>query len=138
MLTKSKINRQKIMELVIQSGIAFAFLFAAVAAFLDPFTWIQYFPGFLRDHFGDETIIRLFSLSEIVLALWILSGKKIFISSLVAAFYFLLIVISNLFYFSIVFSNVSLLLVSFSLAVKHYPRVRIVKNNTYNGTKRAA
>ena len=124
------------MELLLQSALSFAFLYVAVASFIDPFTWIQYFPNFLREHLGDEAVIRLFGLSEIILAFWTLSGKKIFISSLVSAFYLFIIIVSNLAFFNVVFPDISLFLVSFSLAVKHYPRVRVVKNNIYNGTKR--
>jgi len=62
---------------------------------------------------------------------WILSGYKIFIPSIIAALLLVSIVFFNSFEFSILFRDLSIALASLSLAIAHWPLQNKVKN-TYN------
>ena len=69
-------------SLLLRIGVAFAFIYPPLAALADPYSWIGYFPRFLLDTApNDLVLLHAFGIFEIVLAMWILSGKKIFYPS---------------------------------------------------------
>jgi len=116
-------NRDEIISLLLRIGVAFAFIYPAVAAFITPVAWIGYFPIFIRDIFPGETLLlNLFGLSEIAIALWILSGKKIFIPSVFAALYLFLIVVLNWAQLDILFRDIPILLMAVALAIWSFPQ----------------
>jgi hypothetical protein len=110
-------TQEKIANLVLRVGLAFAFLFPAIAAIFAPDSWIGYFPEFMRGIVPDPVLLHLFGLSEAVIALWILSGKKIFIPSLAAAGYLFAIVVLNLQNFEVVFRDLSIMAIAVYLAL---------------------
>jgi len=115
-------NRDEIIALILRVGVAFAFLYPAIAAYFDPFSWIGYFPVFIRDIFPNEMLLlHLFGLSEIIIALWILVGKKILIPSALAALYLFLIVAFNWGQLDVLFRDIPILLMAIALAVWSLP-----------------
>ena len=110
-----------IVHVLLRIGVAFAFIYPAVAAFFDPLSWIGFFPAFMRDLFGSETLLlSLFGLTEIALALWILVGRRIFIPSVIASVYLFLIIVFNLSLLDIIFRDIPILLMAIALALIHY------------------
>ena len=108
-------------HVVLRVGVAFAFIYPAVAAFLEPLSWIGFFPAFIRDIVDSETILlSLVSLFQIGIALWIIAGRKIFIPSVIASIYLCLIIIFNLELLDIVFRDIPILLMAIALALIHY------------------
>lgn len=101
---------------ILRVAIAFAFLYPVVAAFITPDAWLGYFPPFLLGLMPHTLLLGLWSVVEIVIAVWILLGKHIFIPSFAAAVLLCLIVLFNLPYMEIVFRDVSLALVALYLA----------------------
>lgn len=104
-------------QLLLRIAIAGAFLYPAVAALMVPAAWLGYFPHFIIGIIPDAMLIIGWSLLEAVLALWILSGKNIFVPSLVAAILLFAIVVLNLSLIDIVFRDVALALVALYLAL---------------------
>ena len=104
-------------ELLLRLGVAFSFAYPPIAALIDPDAWIGYFPSFLP---ASETFLHAFGLFEIVIAVWILFGKRIWIPSLVAALALLAIVVFNLRQFDILFRDVSIALMALALAWRHH------------------
>jgi len=116
-------REEGIAKLLLRIGVAFAFIYPAVSAYFEPLSWIGFFPGFLRDVFPSETLLlHLFGISEVVIALWILIGRNIFIPSALGAIYLFGIVIFNLPSLDIVFRDISIMLMAVVLAVLHYTR----------------
>ena len=108
-------------EMLLRIGVAFAFVYPAVAAFFEPLSWIGFFPVFLRDIVPNDTLLLYaFGITEIVIALWILIGKRIFIPSSIAGVYLAGIIIFNLSLFDIIFRDLPILLMAVALAVLHY------------------
>lgn len=103
-------------RIVLRVGLAFAFLYAATSAFRDPQAWIGFFPPFLRTAIPQDLLLRGFELSHVVLALWLLSGKKGASAALVSSCAFAGIVIFNVSQLDILFRDISL----FSAAVALY------------------
>jgi len=104
-------------------GVAFAFLYPPIAALFTPDSWLGYFPPFLLDLFKDHELLLLhsFGIVEIAIALWILSGKKIFIPSALAAGMLAGIVLFNFSQMEVVFRDISIALMAAALAIGSFP-----------------
>lgn len=67
----------KAADILLRVSVAFAFLYPPIDAWFNPYSWIGYFPTFIRGIVSDTLLLHTFGVVEILLALWILSGKKI-------------------------------------------------------------
>jgi uncharacterized membrane protein YphA (DoxX/SURF4 family) len=115
--------------LFIQIGLAFSFVYAAVGGFSKPENWIGWFPRGVRGlfPFGDNGLLILFGIVEMLIALWLVSGWKLEISAFVAAAFFFGITIANWSSMDIVFRDIALGLVACGVAIitrKNIPRTR--------------
>ena len=110
-------------NLVLRIGVAFAFLYPSVdAVFGDPYTWLGYFPKFvlLQAHalgVPELVLLHVFGVVEVIIALWILSGWKIFWPALAACAMLLAIVIFNWSQFPVLFRDLSIAAASLFLAL---------------------
>ncbi len=111
-------------QLLLRLGVAFAFLYPPINAFIDPYAWVGYFPSFVRDLGPEMVLLHIFGAIEIVIGLWILSGKRLFYPSLVASGMLALIVILNLGDFQVLFRDVPIALAALALAVLNRPERR--------------
>ena len=111
-------------ELLLRVAVAFSFLYPPLSALSDPDSWIGYFPPFLLDIAGtnDVLLLHTFGIVEIVIALWILFGKRVFIPSMLAALMLAAIVLANPVQFSILFRDISIALAAVALAFVHHGR----------------
>ncbi len=112
----------RIADLVLRTGVAFAFLYPPINAFGDPNAWIGYFPPFTHGIVDDALLLQLFGIVEVGIAFWILSGWRIFVPSLAAAAMLLGIVIFNIPEFQVVFRDISIAAMALALALMHLPR----------------
>lgn len=114
-------NRNDIADLILRIGVAFAFIYAAIAGFVDPDSWIGWFPQTLRNIIPDLLLLKLWGAYEIILALWILSGKKIFIPSALATLSLAGLIVTNFGAMDIIFRDVTILCATLALAIKTAP-----------------
>ncbi|PIT91021.1 hypothetical protein COU17_02500 [Candidatus Kaiserbacteria bacterium CG10_big_fil_rev_8_21_14_0_10_49_17] len=119
----------KKVEWLLRAGVAFAFLYPAISAVFNPFAWIGYFPVFLTSLAGEHTdwLLHLFGLSEVIIALWILIGKRIFIPASLASIYLIGIILFNIPQMDVIFRDISILAMSLALAVSYMPRKEITR-----------
>ena len=110
-------RNEKLELFLLRLGIASVFLYAVIAATLEPFNWIGYLPQFLRNIFPAEILLRLFSAYQVGLSLWLLWGKKIFWASLISVITFIAIITVNIGSLDIVFRDIAILFAALSLAV---------------------
>ncbi len=115
-------NREKLPELILRLGAAFAFLYPPLNALVNPYSWLGYFPNFLTGSIPDMVLLHGFGIIEVIIALWIVFGKKIFWPSAVASAMLLGIILFNFHNFEVLFRDVSILAMTLSLAVMHFPR----------------
>ncbi|MBX4192395.1 hypothetical protein KW798_02820 [Candidatus Parcubacteria bacterium] len=108
---------------ILRAGIAFVFLYPAINAYFEPYTWIGYFPPFTRGYVDEFLMLHAFGVVEIVIALWILSGWKVFYPALVAGVMLLAIVVTNTQDFPILFRDLGLAAAAFYLALANPPRL---------------
>ena len=103
--------------LLLRAGVAFAFLYPPLNALVDPNAWIGYFPTFVKGYVPDLVLLHVFGAVEVVVAVWILSGWRIFWPSLAAAAMLLAIVVFNPSNFQVLFRDISLAAMALTLAV---------------------
>ncbi len=111
-------NKEKLVILLLRLGVAFAFIYPAISAWIEPNNWIGYFPIWMKGYVPDAILLHTFGLTEIIIAVWIISGIKIFIPSVLASLYLTAIIILNWQSFDVIFRDVSILTASIALAIK--------------------
>src|SRR5258708_6453150 len=112
--------RANLVSVLLRVGLAFAFLYAAIASFVEPDAWVGYMPIFLRHLVPAHLLLGCFSVVEILLALWLLSGQFLLYSSLLAAIMLAGIVALNSGALDIVFRDVALLFSAVALMAIGY------------------
>lgn len=114
-------------EALLRISVAFAFLYPPVDALFDPVSWLGYFPSFVTNAFhlvsiplklSDVVLLHGFGVLEIVLAVWVLFGRRVRTPALVMAFILFVIVGFNLdpANFSVLFRDVSIAFAALALA----------------------
>lgn len=103
--------------ILLRTGIASVFIYAAVAAMLNPSNWIGYLPQYLRNIFPSSLLLKSFSFYELALGVWLLTGWKSFYSAVFSSLTLFGIIITNLGAFDITFRDVAILFSSISLAL---------------------
>ncbi len=117
--------RHEASDLLLRLGTALAFLYPPIDAFLNPFSWVGYVPAFLRDLAPEMFLLHAFGVIEIVLAVWILSGRRIFLPCVLATMLLLATVFFNLDDFGILFRDLSLAAMTLALAIAHRPARKV-------------
>ncbi len=115
-------SQKQLASFLLRCAIASVFVYAAVASFLTPDNWIGFFPIFLRHLFLQNILLGGFSVYELVLALWLLSGKYTFFAAIFSALTLSGVVIFNLDQLDIVFRDFAIILAAASLAVFTYKK----------------
>lgn len=106
---------ERLISFLLRAGIAIAFLYAAIAAFLDPFAWIGFLPSWLDGMATRKLFLLLFSSYEIVLALWLLSGKQALRAATFSSATLFLIILFNVASLDILFRDVPILFAALAL-----------------------
>ena len=108
-------QNKKLASVFLRIGLAAMLLYASVAATLDPFSWIGFFPPWLRDVIPDRILLGGHSFFEALLALWLLSGWKTSLAALFSALSLAAIVVFNIGVLDITFRDVGLLFAALAL-----------------------
>jgi hypothetical protein len=124
------IQNQRAVNLLLRISIASVFLYAAVAATLQPQNWIWYIPQFARDIFPGKFLLFGFSSYQLLLSLWILSGRRTFYAASLASLTFLGIISVNLNVLDVLFRDFAIFFASLALAVGSYQKVPRKKNKS--------
>lgn len=104
-------------NLLLRLAISFAFLYPAYGFFSAPNDWLGYIPIFVRDiGLPQNALLLLLAGFHLAIALWILSGWRIFTPSLAAAIFLGSVVYFNWNQLDILFRDISLALAALALA----------------------
>ncbi|MFI5260495.1 MAG: hypothetical protein ACHQU0_01735 [Candidatus Paceibacteria bacterium] len=111
-------QREPIAYFALRVGAAFAFLYPPIKAISDPISWIGYFPRFITSLPVDPLILlHGFGIIEVILALWVLSGKHIRIPAVLMTLMLLGIVGFNLGDMDLLFRDISIACMTLALAL---------------------
>ncbi|HEX8966201.1 MAG TPA: hypothetical protein VF820_07250 [Patescibacteria group bacterium] len=115
-------NNAKLVSLILRIGLASVFLYAAVAATIQPDNWIGFIPQFLRDIFPQNILLFGFSAYQFMLGIWILSNWKIFFSSILAAITIAGIIAANFGALDITFRDFTIFFTALALVVANFKK----------------
>ncbi len=96
-------------------GFCFIYLYAAIESQLNPDNFLKYIPEMVKNLINPSTFLLTFSVFEIFLASWFLSGIKTKYAGIISFFLMTLIIFPNFVYFSVLFRNVSIAMASLAL-----------------------
>lgn len=102
-------------SLILRIALAFVFLYASVSSFISPNDWIGYMPRFMRGIVPDQLLLGGFSVAEIGLSAWLLSGLYVKYAALLAAAMLGGIVVLNPALLPITFRDVGLFIAALAL-----------------------
>lgn len=105
---------------VLRFGLAFVFVYAAVAIYLRPADWIGFVPAFIDSILDRQTFLQLHALFDLVLAIGLALNVKIFYAAIFSVLNLAGIVIFNVGALDVVFRDIGLLTAAVSLALLSY------------------
>ena len=109
------VAKNNIPIILLRVGLAVVFLYAAISSFTNPNDWIGYLPQLAKDHVSPNLLIAIFAVYELLLALWLLSGKFTKYAALLVAFTLFGIIVFNYSLFAITFRDVGLIFAALAL-----------------------
>lgn len=112
----------KIASFTLRVALAIPFLYAAIAATLQPEAWIGFIPYFLRNLLPGSLLLTAHALFDFTLALWLLSGWKTKYAAAFSALNLATIIAVNLAALDIIFRDIGLLLAAVTLGLLHYKK----------------
>ena len=107
--------------MVLRGGVAFVFLYAAVAMVVQPDDFIGYFPSFMGARTDADLLLAGFALYEMAIAAGILSGRYTYPASLLATATLAAIVVVNVDAFDVLFRNVAIACATLAIALETRP-----------------
>lgn len=110
------VSRSNLTPLFLRLGLATVFLYAAISSALSPNEWIGFLPNVLTELFPAEALLKVFSVYELLLAAWLLSGVYVRYGALLCAATLGGIVVSNFSLFAISFRDIGLICAALALA----------------------
>jgi hypothetical protein len=118
---------EKIQILIARLGLAFPFIYAAIASLINPSFWVGFFPPFLTNAISTNVLITGWAIFQIGVGIWLLVGKKILIPSIIAAIMLIGILIFNIKLLDIIFRDVSILATAIVLIIASYKEQKKVQ-----------
>lgn len=115
MLKVSVKNNIKAASLLLRIGLAAVLLYASVSSFRTPADWIGYLPHFLTSRVPGNLLLHFFSIYEVLLAVWLLSGLYIKYAAFLAALTFSGIILTNVGLLSVTFRDITMVFASLAL-----------------------
>lgn len=100
-------------------GLAFTLIYAGTNIFISPDNWIGFVPQFMKS-FSEYGALYMHGAIDILLGLWILSGFRIFLGSLLSAVNLFLVTIFNLGAMDIIFRDVGIFFMALALCFLTY------------------
>lgn len=109
-------GRPSLSPLFLRLGLATVFTYAAVSSTVSPNDWIGYLPHILTDRVSSTILLKFFSVYELLLAVWLLSGVYVRFAGLLCAATLGGIVASNVSLLPISFRDIGLAFAALALA----------------------
>jgi|SRR5579884_1242913 len=80
---------------LLRAGLSVVFLYAAISSLMHPLEWVGFLPDFLTKIIAATTLLKIFAVYELALALLLLTGKFLRYCALISAITLAGIVIVN-------------------------------------------
>ena len=103
--------------LLLSIGLAATFFYAAISSLQRPDDWVGFLPAFLRSDPLAGTLLTIFSIFEIGLAVWLVSGIKTTFAAMISAAVMVGIILADPGALIITFRDIGLAFAAVALAV---------------------
>ena len=103
-------------QLLLRTGLSIIFLYAAISSFTNPQDWVGYLPSFATKMVDAQLLLHVFSVYELLLAIFLLAGVLTRYVALLCAATLAGIVAFNSSLFAITFRDIALIFASLALA----------------------
>lgn len=113
-------KNERLISFLLRSGLAIVFLYASVDSFSDASSWIGFVPQWVQTIIPGMLFLTLFAVLEMILAVWLLSGKKPFVAAMISNAILLLIIVANVAVLDILFRDIAILFASLALTALSY------------------
>lgn len=122
MNTENKKENKKffLISILLRTGLAISFFYAAISSLLNPAIWSGFVPDFLKFIISPKIFLSIHSAYELILGFLLMSDYKTFYLSILSAVTLFIIIIFNLNFLDIVFRDIGLLLMAIALMVLSY------------------
>jgi hypothetical protein len=114
-LVAKQANKSGTSSLLLRSGLAVVFIYAAVSSLITPEDWAIYLPRLAIEIADADLLLRIFAIYELVLAGLLISGRYVKWAGSLSALTFFGIIIANPSLFSITFRDIALIFASLAL-----------------------
>lgn len=113
-------DNEVLISFFLRAGLAVVFLYAAISALLNPQNWVGFIPQFIGNIIPPLIFLKIHSIAEIILGLWLISNKKVFYAAVLSALSMFAIVVFNTGSLDIVFRDIAILFSAIALAILTY------------------
>lgn len=103
-------------KLLLRLGLAFVFLYVGISAFREPSAWIGFVPEYISQFIPADRFLQIHSVADIILGLWLLSGRALFLGAALSALTLAGIVFFNFASLDIIFRDIGLFFAALALA----------------------
>ncbi|HEV2402841.1 MAG TPA: DoxX family membrane protein [Candidatus Saccharimonadales bacterium] len=110
-------SKNMLVSLLLRSGLATVLIYASISSFVTPSDWIGYLPHFMTNHVSGQLLLHVFSVYEMALAIWLLSGLYLKYAAAIAALTFSGIIFTNLGLLVITFRDITMVFASLALMI---------------------
>lgn len=107
-LSSKDARHLNVAHVLLRSSLAFAFLYAGVSGFLDPVSWVGFIPPFVGRIVDPILLLTVFGIVEVLLALWLVWGKRTDIAAGISVLLLLGITLSSPGQFILLFRDLTL------------------------------
>lgn len=110
-------KRPELAKLLLRIGLASVFLYASAAATISPNDWVGFIPPFLQTILPAATFLMIFSLFQVVLAVWLLIDRYTRYAAILTGLTIAGIMMVNLGSLDVTFRDIGLIFAAAALAV---------------------
>lgn len=106
----------------LRAGLAVVLLYASISAVLDPYSWVGFFPVWLRNTTQDNFLVIAHAVFSTALAVWLLSGRAVRMAATIMALWVITVLSLNFLQIGVVFRDVAIFFSALALIALHTPR----------------
>jgi hypothetical protein len=101
-------------------SLAIVFLYSAISSFLQPTSWIGFIPNFITYFLPKTIFLHIHEILNLVLAIWLISSKRIYYAAIISAASIFSIIVFNLGALDIIFRDIAIFFAAIALAIHSY------------------
>lgn len=110
---------------MLRIGLAFVYLYAAIEIHINPAGFMKYVPSQMSI-IPTDLFLLVFGIFEVLLTLWLLSGKRTEYAGMISFLLMAGIIFPNMAYFDVLFRNVAIAFASLALVALDHRKRRMI------------